>query len=216
MDPITVVLVDDHKLVRDGIKALLIGEKRIKVIGEAEGSEGLFLLLNKLIPDVLLLDIQLVGKNGIDISIEINEKFPLLKILVLSSNTDEETIVNSVKAGVKGFLSKDTTKEELITAITLVHSNENYFGEKISKIVYKNYIEQVKRGSSNENHGLSERETEILVLLAEGMSIKDIAEKLFISPRTIDTHKANIMSKLNLSTTVDLVKFAIKHGFVKL
>lgn len=215
MNPIRVILVDDHKLVRDGIKALLLGEMSIKIIGEAEDADGLYILLSNNTPEVLLLDIQLVGKSGIEISKHLSEKYPCLKILILSSNTDEDIIVEAVKAGVKGFLSKDTSREELILAIETLHRNENYFGEKINNIVYRSYVKKINNPSEL-YHCLSDRETEIMTLVAEGLSNKEIANKLFISPRTIDTHKANILSKLNLSSTVDLVKYAIKHGFVKL
>jgi len=135
---------------------------------------------------------------------------------VLSSNTEEETILHAVKAGAKGFLSKDTSKEELIAAIQAVFQHDNYFGEKISKIVYRSYIEQVNLNSGKGDSCLSDRETEILILLAEGFSNKEIADKLFISPRTIDTHKANIMAKLNLNSMVELVKYAIKQGYIKI
>ncbi len=216
MDQIKIVVVDDHKIVRDGIRALLMGEKSIKMVGEAEDHQGLFIALEKVKPDVVLLDIQLAGKNGIEISRELTEKFPCIKILVLSSVTEEETILQAVKAGAKGFLSKDTSKEELIAAIQAVFQHDSYFGEKISKIVYRSYVDQVNRNSGKGDSCLSDRETEIMILLAEGMSNKEIADKLFISPRTIDTHKANIMAKLNLNSMVELVKYAIKQGYIKI
>jgi len=216
MEQVKIIVVDDHKIVRDGIRALLLGEKTVKIIGEAEDSTGLFRLMENVKPDVVLLDIQLAGKSGIEIARELSDKFPCVKILVLSSNTEEETILHAVKAGAKGFLSKDTSKEELIAAIQAVFQHDNYFGEKISKIVYRSYIEQVNLNSGKGDSCLSDRETEILILLAEGFSNKEIADKLFISPRTIDTHKANIMAKLNLNSMVELVKYAIKQGYIKI
>ena len=216
MEPIKIMVVDDHKIVRDGIRALLIGQNTIKYIGDAEDSESLFNFLSKTQPNVLILDIQLPGKSGIDITHELKEKYPCIRILILSSNCDEENILNAVKAGVNGVLSKDTSKEELVTAINSVAAGECYFGEKINKIVYKSYIEQVSSQNTKPANCLSEREVEILTLLADGFTNKEIADKLFISPRTIDTHKANIMSKLNLPSTVELVKYAIRQGYIKL
>jgi DNA-binding NarL/FixJ family response regulator len=216
MEPIKIMVVDDHKIVRDGIRAMLIGQKSIKFIGDAEDAESLFNFLSKTLPNVLILDIQLPGKSGIDITLDLKEKYPCISILILSSNCDEETILNAVKAGANGFLSKDTSKEELITAISAVAANEGYFGEKINKIIYKSYIEQVTSQNGKPANCLSERESEILTLLADGFSNKEIADKLFISPRTIDTHKANIMAKLNLSSVVELVKYAIRQGYIKL
>jgi DNA-binding NarL/FixJ family response regulator len=216
MEQIKIMVVDDHKIVRDGIRALLLGQKKIAYIGDAEDAESLFTCLANNQPDVLILDIQLPGKSGIEITLELKEKFPCIRILILSSNCDEETILNAVRAGANGFLSKDTSKEELITAITSVAAGEGYFGEKINKIIYKSYIEQVTLQNGKPTNCLSEREAEILTLLAEGFTNKEIADKLFISPRTIDTHKANIMTKLNLSSTVELVKYAIRQGYIKL
>jgi DNA-binding NarL/FixJ family response regulator len=216
MEPIKIMVVDDHKIVRDGIRALLIGQKTIKYIGDAEDAESLFNFLLKTQPDVLILDIILPGKSGVEITVSIKEKYPCIRILILSSNSDEETILSAVKAGANGFLSKDTSKEELITAIMAVATNEGYFGEKINKIIYKSYIEQVTSQNGKPANCLSDREVEILTLLADGFTNKEIADKLFISPRTIDTHKANIMAKLNLSSTVELVKYAIRKGYIKL
>jgi len=216
MEPIKIMVVDDHKIVRDGIRAMLLGQKAIKYIGDAEDAEGLFSFLADNQPGVVILDIQLPGKSGIDITLELKEKYPCIRILILSSNCDEETILNAVKAGANGFLSKDTSKEELIAAISAISAGEGYFGEKINKIIYKSYIDQVQLNAGKPIDCLSEREAEILTLLADGFTNKEIADKLFISPRTIDTHKANIMAKLNLSSTVDLVKYAIRQGYIKL
>jgi DNA-binding NarL/FixJ family response regulator len=216
MAAVTVIIVDDHKIVRDGIKALFIGELSVKCIGEASDYDELEKLLAIKTPDLLLLDIMLPGKNGIEITALLKDKYPAIRVLILTSNTTEEYILDAVKAGAKGFLPKDTSAGELILAIGEVYSGNGYFGERINKIIYNSYIHQVNKGVEKESSGLSDRETEVLTMFADGFTTKEIAEKLFISPRTIDTHKANIMSKLNLNSIVDLVKYAIKNGLIKI
>jgi len=215
MDLIKLIIVDDHQIVRDGIKAMFIASKTIKVIGEASGYEELVKLLEKIKPEIIILDINLPGKNGVEITHELKANFSEIKILILSANTDEESIIGAIKAGANGFLPKDTSKEEFISAINLVYNNEDYFGEKLSKIIYKSYVQHVKSKSIADD-SLSEREIEIVKLLADGLFSKEIADKLFISSRTVETHKNNILSKLNLKNNVELVKYAIKNGIVKL
>jgi DNA-binding NarL/FixJ family response regulator len=217
METIKVAIVDDHQIVRDGIKAMLLLSKNIKVIGEAADYLGLTKVLEKEIPEILVLDISMPGKSGIEITRELSESHPSIKILILSANTDEDSIIEAIKAGAKGFLPKDTPRDEFFEAINLVHSNEGYFGEKLSKIIYKSYIQHVKTGkNTNVEPSISERETEIINLLADGLSCKEIADTLFISPRTVESHKANILEKLNLKNNIELVKYAIKQGIVKL
>jgi DNA-binding NarL/FixJ family response regulator len=215
MNDIKLIIVDDHQIVRDGIKAMFLVSKGIKIIGEAADYDSLMRLLTKQTPDIIILDISLPGKSGVEITHELKKKNEEIKILILSANTDEESIIEAIKAGANGFLPKDTSKEEFISAINLVFNNEDYFGEKLSKIIYKSYVQHVKTKPEH-NTCLSEREIEIVKLLADGLSSKEIADILFISPRTVETHKNNIISKLNLKNNVELVKYAIKHGIVKL
>lgn len=218
MEPIKVILVDDHKIVRDGIRAMAIGNKTIKIIGEASDNIELDSLLQTMKPDVLILDIALPGKSGIEIAKEMVRDFTDVKILILTSLVDEETITNSIFSGAHGFLSKETSKAEFFKAIETVYNNENYFGEKLTTILYNSYVKNVRKpGSVPENiNVLSEREIEVLRFFAEGLSAKEIAEKLFISARTVETHKANILGKLDMKNSVDLVKYAIKQGIIEI
>ncbi len=218
MSAIKVVVVDDHQIVRDGIKALFLTEYKINVTGEAADYEGLMKVLEKHIPDVIVLDISLPGKSGVEIAEILKKDYPDIKILMLSSKTEEENIINSIHAGANGFLPKDTSKEEFIEAITLINNNEDYFGEKLSRIIYSSYIKHLKTKDekATPENTLSEREIETLKLLSDGLSSKEIASKLCISPRTVESHKANILSKLNLKTSADLIKYAIKNGIVEL
>jgi len=218
-EKIKVILVDDHDIVRDGINALLILENDIEVIGEASDCDELEALLRKLKPDLLLLDIMMPKKSGIQIAEELSRDYPEIKIIILSANFDEESIFNSIQAGISGYLPKNVKKDELAEAIRHVASGNDYYSDAISATIFKNYKKFAQEGRKhNIGHKveLTEREKEIVRWFAEGLSYKEIAAKLFISIRTVESHKNNIMEKLEFKTTVDMVKYAIKHGLVEL
>ncbi len=218
-DKIKIILVDDHDIVRDGIDALLMLADDIEVIGEASDGIELFDLLKCLKPNLILLDIMMPGKSGIEIAEEMNLDYPDIKIIILTSDLDEDSIFNAIKAGVNGYLPKNVKKHELIEAIRQVSQDKEYYSDTIPTTIFKNYkkfAQAVKKHKLDYNIILSDREKEIVCWFAEGLSYKEIAEKLFISTRTVESHKNNIMEKLELKTSVDLIKFAIKNGFVKL
>lgn len=219
MSKINIILVDDHQIVRDGIKALVANNSEIEIIGEAKDSDELFCLLKIQIPDIILLDIALPTLSGIEISKILKEDFPQIKILMLSMYTSEDFIFNALKSGVDGYLPKNTTQEELLLAIKTIIEGNEYFSKSISDTILKSYMNSAKQGNnSNEDilDQLTKREEEILFLVVDGMTNPHIAEKLFISTRTVEAHKASIMRKLNLNNTVDLVKFAIKNKIIEL
>ena len=215
MDPINLLIVEDHQIVRTGLRAMLLGNTQIKLIGEASNANAFFELLQKQIPDVLILDIKLGGStNGIEIAQRVKKSHPKVKSLMLTANTHEKYIIAALKAGAKGFLSKDCQKDEFIEAIEAVNRNKLYFGKDISEKVIQSYVLNI-RGES-EHSGLSTREFEIAKLLAEGLSAKQIGETLCISSRTVESHKSNILEKLGLNSTIDLVKYAIKQEWIEL
>jgi DNA-binding NarL/FixJ family response regulator len=217
MDVIQVVIVDDHQIIRDGIEAMLLTSKNIKIVGEASDYNGLMQIMEKQTPDVIILDIALPGKSGLEIAKELKEMKKRIKILILSGNSSEENIIESIKAGACGFLPKDTSKEEFIEAINRVYNNEEYFGSGLSKTIFRSYVHHVKTHHDSEpGTGLSEREIEIIKLLSDGLSSKEIGDKLFISSRTVESHKANILSKLNLKNCAEMIKYSIKQGIIKL
>ncbi|MCF6366754.1 MAG: response regulator transcription factor [Bacteroidales bacterium] len=216
MNKIKVFIVDDHKIVRNGLFAMLIANKEIEVIGEAGNGEELFKSLNNNIPDVILLDISMPGISGVEISKILSDKYPQIQILIISMNTDERTILSALKVGIKGFLPKDTSKEELIKAIISVNIGNEYFGTEISQIIYKNYIESINPGSKQNKLEITEREIEVIRYISDGLSYKEIGTKMFISPRTVETHRNNILSKLKLRTNIDLVKYAVKNEIINL
>jgi DNA-binding NarL/FixJ family response regulator len=218
MDKIEIILVDDHNIVRDGIKNLLISDASFAVTGEASNYDELLDLLKYSVPDVILLDISLPKKSGIEITKEIVKKYTDINIIILSMYTEEEFVLNAVKAGAKGYLPKNTTKKELIDTVKSVASGKESFSDKISGVLMKSYLKSLRKSesSNNENAELSKREKEVLKLCAEGFSNQEISEKLFISVRTVESHKNHIMQKRNLKSSVDMIKYAIKSGLVEL
>ncbi len=214
---IKVAVVDDHKIVRDGIKAILLGNKKIKFVFDTDNGSILLDLIKNNPIDVLLLDLSLPDIPGINLIQPILRSFPNIKILILTACMDEEIICECVKLGILGFLNKDVSAEELIEAIEEVYSGEPYFGQKISNIIYKSYTEKVKEFSSLPlKPNISEREKEIISLLSEGLSFKEIANKLFISPRTVENHKNNILLKLKLKNSIELIRYAIKNKIIEI
>ncbi len=217
MEKIKIIIVDDHKIVRDGVRAMLLGNKEVTMIGEADNANQLFDLLEEKTPDVLVLDIDLGGGlNGIDIAKRVQNSHPKIKILMLTANTSESCIVSSIRAGARGFLSKDTPKEEFITALKALKFNQMFFGENISHAVMASYVRNVKSNQDDYEQPLSERELEITRQLCEGKTAKQIGEQLCISSRTVETHKNNIFKKLGVQNTIELVKYAIKAEIISI
>jgi DNA-binding NarL/FixJ family response regulator len=217
MDRIKIVLVDDHKMFRDGIKSILDDQDNIQVIGEVGNGEELFELLKDRTPDIVVTDISMPGTSGIDITRTLVEKFPGIRILILSMHKNEEFITNALTAGADGYLPKDTSISELLEAIDIISRGQTYFNRDISDTILKSLINRSKTKKENAEHvSLTPRELEIINLVVDGLSNKEIAEELFISIRTVDSHKNNIMHKLNLKSTVDLVKYAIRNNLARL
>lgn len=216
---IKVVLVDDHKIVRDGIKALLAEAEDVEIIGEAASAHEFFDILESVMPDVILMDINLGDSNGIEITQQVLEKNKNVNIIMLSMHMSDEFITNSIEVGAKGYLPKTTSQEELLKAIRTVKDGKEYYNNEVSDVLLKSYIKKTQNASKEkevEAVQLTKREHEILVLFAQGLSNKEIAAQLFISIRTVESHKNNIMQKLELKSTVELVKYAIKHKLIDL
>ncbi len=213
---IKVCLVDDHQIVRDGIKSLLTEDEEIQIIAEASNCNELFNQLKIQSPDILLMDISLPCKSGIELSREVLEVYPEVKVIMLSMYTDEEFVLKALKAGAKGYLPKNTTKREIREAIKTIFKGEEYFNETVKNILLKNFVKNVSQPDDSTEKKLSERELEVLKLYATGMSNKEIADTLFISIRTVESHKNHVMQKLKLKSTVDLIKYAIKNKIIEL
>lgn len=216
---IKVMLADDHQIVRDGIRMLIEDMEGIRVIDEAGSAREMLAILKAKTPDMVIIDISMPEMSGIELTAYLSEYYPKIKVLILSMYTSEDFVFNSIKAGASGYLPKNTTKKELNTAILEIMKGGEYFSESISNVILKSYIKQAKTDLEPEEKSLnmlSTREQEVLKLFSDGKSNKEIAENLFISTRTVESHKNHIMQKLELKTTVDLVKFAIKTGILEI
>lgn len=219
MSTIRIFLVDDHQLVRDGIKALLNSSGEISILGEASTGRECFEKISKEQPDILILDISLPDTTGIEITRKVTELYPMMRVLILSMYTDEDFIFNSVKAGARGYLPKNTSREELLEAIRTIYDGEEFFADSISKIMLRSYVRKAKEEDPSAQWGsatLTGREIEILRLFAEGYINKEISDRLDISIRTVETHKNHIMKKLELKSSVDLIKYAIRNKIVEI
>ena len=216
---IKIFLVDDHQLVRDGIKALLMSAKDLFILGEASSGKECFEKIALKQPDILILDISLPDTSGIEITKRITAEYPAIRVLILSMYTDEDYIFNSVKAGARGYLPKNTSREELLSAIHAIYDGEEFFADSISRIMLKSYVRKAKEDDLTPQRGpvpLTTREIEVLKLFAEGFINKEISDKLDISIRTVETHKNHIMKKLELKSTVELIKYAIRNKIVEI
>lgn len=213
---IRVAICDDHRLVREGIKALLIGENDIQIVGEAHNGKSLLEMLQDTKPDILLLDIRLPDSNGLQLIPRVLELSPATRLLMLSAEMEEESIFESVNLGAHGFLHKDASGDEMVLALKTVADGDPYFGQRISHIIYKSYSRLIKEPKVESRPIISEREIEIIELLGKGCSCKEVANQLCISPRTVENHKNNILQKLSLKNTIELLRFAIKHNIVRL
>lgn len=217
MDKIKIILADDHRIFRDGIKSLLSDNEQINVIGEASNGTELLELLRVLIPDIAIVDITMPGLSGIEITRQITSKYPEINVIILSMHTNEEFVINSINAGAKGYLPKDTTKEELTDAIKIIFEGGEYYSKSVSDNFLKSYIKKQKVDQNlKENEDLTQREIEILKLAASGVGNKDIADKLFISVKTVDAHKNHIMVKLKLKNTAEMVLYAVKNKIIEI
>lgn len=218
MNKIEVILVDDHHIVCDGIRALLADSQNITIMGCVRNLSDLLIKLRILPIHVILLNAYEPGDHDIDMIRIIQREHPQIKILILAMTVQESFILRTLKAGAKGFLSKDTDRNEIIEAIMTVRNGYDYYSKPISNIILKKYLDQPNSVSAIRNHptgSLSDRELEVLKLFAESYTNQEIADKLFVSIRTVESHKNNIMRKINLKTTVDMVKFAIRNNLIE-
>jgi DNA-binding NarL/FixJ family response regulator len=211
---ITLLIADDHRLVRDGIRSLFSGEPDIEIIGEAGDGTEAIALVEKFRPSVVLMDIAMPHKSGLDATEEIVKRFPLTKVIMLSMHDDAEYIIKSMKSGASGYLLKNQDKAGLLTAIRGVVAGEKQFRQNVTEIVMQSFSAPSPKAESrkvplHESILLTSREKEILRCVADGLSTKEIAQKLFISPRTVDTHRNNIMRKLDTQNAAEMVKLAL-------
>jgi DNA-binding NarL/FixJ family response regulator len=208
---IKILLVDDHKIIRVGLKGFIHRQPDMVVVGECGDEQNALLLTEKLVPDVILMDIDLQGSSGISATRQIKSKFPNMKILAITLHEEEMSILPMVQAGALGYVLKNADPLEMIDAIRTVHRGNSYYSGQVSDII----LHSLSRQKTNTlPDGLTTREMEVLSMIAQEYSNGQIADKLFISIRTVDTHRRNLLDKLNLKNTAGLVKYAIEKGLI--
>ena len=211
-----IVLADDHLMFRQGLKRILEERSDLEVVGEVDCGLELLKLLERLVPDLIILDISMPNLRGLEAIHEIKMDHPKVKILVLTMHKDKEYLHQALTAGAEGYLLKEDADTELFSAIDRVQQGKIYVSPKLSEGLTEDWI-KITRGDhtvSLEPEQLTTREREVLKLIAEGKSSKEIGDVLFISARTVERHRANIMEKLNLKNIADLIKYAIQKGYV--
>jgi DNA-binding NarL/FixJ family response regulator len=213
MEKITVIIVDDHQLFREGLKLLLNINPSIGSIYQASNGAEFLELLETSVPDIVLMDIDMPKMDGIEATKKALEKFPELKIIALSMYGDDDYYIRMIEAGAKGFIVKNSDIEIVEKAISKVMEGENYFASDVMAALVKHLNQQKNEESKCE---LSEREAEILYFICKGLSNQEIAESLFLSKRTVDKHRENILSKTNTKNTAGLVLYAIKHRIIQI
>ena len=219
MKKIRILIADDHNIVRTGLKLLLKSAKDFSIVGEASNGEEVLPLVRKCKPDVAILDISMPKLNGIEATRRIRQDDSSTKILILTIYENEEYIYQMLRAGANGYVLKNAGKEELLSAVRAVAAGDRFFSPGISDLMIDEFIKragQHEKKNDKRNDKLTKREEEILRYIAGGMTNQQIAKKLFLSVRTVDTHRTNLMHKLDIHDTAGLVRYAIESGMLLL
>lgn len=211
-----IILADDHKIVRDGLKALIGKKAGLEVVAEADNGRKALQLARKQKPDIVIMDVSMPDLNGMDATRQIVGEQPSIKVLALSMHAEKQFVEGMLEAGVSGYLLKDSAFEELIEAIRTVMTGRLYLSPDIAGVVVSQYLRYRHASKDEKTARLTVREREVLQLIAEGQSAKRVAEKLHISIKTVETHRSHIMHKLDLYTVAELTKYAIREGLTAL
>ena len=209
---IRIVLADDHTIVREGLKQLLGANEGFEVVGEARDGHEALKAVRDLDFDLLLLDMSMPGKSGIELIKQVRAEKPKLRILVLSMHEERQYAIRAIRAGASGYLTKESASRQLVEAIRKVASGGAFISAEVAEQLALGAMPDAK-GAAHET--LSDREFQVFRMIAEGKSVSDIAERLHLSSKTVSTHKANIMQKMGLETTGELIRYALAHGLVE-
>jgi len=207
-----VLLVDDHKIMREGISALLRRYSEFEVVGQAADGRQALEMASQLKPDIIIMDVGMPNLNGVDATKQLLSMNPDLKIMALSTHSDGAVVAKMIKAGAKGYILKESAFEELIEGLNTLQDDRTFLCNKISKVVFSEYVGMVTNSKVINGDGLTGREREVLQLVAEGHTTKEIAEILNLSTKTIDSHREHIMQKLGIRNIAGLTKYAIREG----
>ena len=214
--PYTVMLVEDHNMVREGLRSLVAKEDWLEVVSEAGDGRTALEKFEELKPDIVVMDLRMPGLNGLEATRRIKEESPETKIVALSVHTDKRMVLKMFQAGASAYVPKVSAFEELISAMKAVIKDEYYLSPTVAKPVLHHHLRHAIQEEPSEFSELTPREREVLQLVAEGMTSREIAEKLYVSVKTIDNHRQNIMKKLDLHSVSALTKYAIREGLTSL
>ena len=215
MSAIRVLLADDHAILRSGLRLLLEREPDFAVVGEAADGRAAMEWLAREPADVAVMDVAMPGLNGIEATAQIARQFPRMAVIMLSMHGDETYVLRCLRAGARGYILKESAEHELIAAIRSVMAGKSYFSPKVTRLLQQDHVARLKRsGAEDRFELLTAREREVLQLIAEGNSNKEIAARLFLSVYTVETHRKNILEKLQLHGPADLILFAVRRGMV--
>ncbi len=213
---IRILLADDHTILRAGLKMMLNAQPDMEIVGEAQDGRQAVQEAQRLLPDIVLMDITMPDINGIEATRQIRRLLPDVRILILTMHEHDEYVFQALRAGASGYMLKEAADTELITALHVIKSGQFYLSPTAQSAVVGDYLQRVRTGEERDSYSsLTEREREILKLVAEGNTNNQIAERLIISPKTVDTHRTHIMDKLNLHSRAELVKYAMRRGLLE-
>ena len=213
---IRIVLADDHRMIRDGLRALLDDEDGLEVVGEADTGRQAVELVRQCSPQIVVIDIDMPDLNGIEATRQIKAEFPRVKVIALSMHGDRKFISRMLQAGAQGYLLKDCAFDELGTAVRAVADDRTYLTEQVADQVVRDYVDRLSASDEAAATVLSAREREVLQLLVEGKTTKQAAEALFVSVKTIETHRKKMMDRLGISSMAELTKYAIREGLTSM
>ena len=211
---IRLLLADDHPVVREGIRSCLANHDRLEIVGEAIDGKDAINKAKELVPDIVLMDINMPTMNGLKATEELRQKLPKIKVLILTVHSNKEYALQMIRSGARGYVLKDSSPKELIQAIESVYHGDAFFSPEVARLVLNDYVAKASRIDSAPAAELSEREREVLALIAKGCTSKQIAAQLGVSIRTAESHRENIMRKLNIHNVAGLTRFAISKGII--
>jgi DNA-binding NarL/FixJ family response regulator len=215
MRTIRILLADDHRLMRSGVRLMLEREPDLSVVGEASDGREAVSLAKTLKPDVVVMDIGMPNLNGIEAAHQMTDENAVLPIVIVSMHSDESYVLRALKAGARGYLLKDSAEADLIKAVHVVYAGKSFFSPAVSRVLLDDYVRKLKRSGTEDAYDmLTPREREVLQLIAEGKSNKDIANLLNLSVYTVESHRSNLMEKLNLRGLPELILYAVRRGII--
>ncbi len=216
MAKIKVLIADDHTIVREGVRMILAKERDIEVVGEAGDGRQALDLVDRLRPEVIIMDLSMPEMGGIEATKHVKERHPAVNVLALTMHEDESYVFQLLRAGASGYVLKRAAAQDLVQAVRAAARGEAFLYPSITRKVVEDYLKRVEQGEERERYdGLTEREREVLTLIAQGLTNQQIAQKLFISIKTVQTHRAHILEKLGLHDRTELVRYAIRKGLIE-